>query len=66
MKALCKKCNLKFTPLFNNHICDGSESIVHGNESIFNGIEHKNLKKICNYKCPYCDTYYKSGYIFEK
>ena len=66
MKALCKKCNRKFTPLFNNHIYNGSESIIHGDESIFNGTEYKKLKKIYSYKCPYCNTYYKSGYIFEK
>ena len=63
MKALCKKCNRKLTPLFDNHLYNGSESIIHGNESVFNGSEYKNKKKIYNYKCPYCGTYYNSGYL---
>ena len=46
MKVLCKKCNRKFTPLFDNHIYNGSESIIRGNESIFNGTENiKTLKR---------------------
>lgn len=65
MKLLCKKCNRKFTPLFNNHVYNGSESIIHGYESIFNGSEYKNIEKVYNYKCPYCDTYYDSGNLIN-
>lgn len=66
MKSICNKCNRKFIPLYSNHIYNGSESIIHGNEAVFNGSEYKNVKKIYNYECPYCGTYYNSGYLIKE
>lgn len=66
MKCLCVKCNRKFTPIFRNHIYNGSESIIHGNESIRNGSEFMDYsKQINNYKCPYCNAFYKGGYYLK-
>ena len=64
MEVVCKKCGRKMQPIFENHVYNGSESILHGKEAIMNGSENiKNgkEKKIYNYKCPYCDAKYKSG-----
>lgn len=66
MKSICKKCNRKFAPLYDNHIYNGRESIIYGNESIFNGSEYKKIKEIYNYKCPYCSIYYNSGYLIKE
>lgn len=67
MKCLCVKCNRKFTPIFRNHIYNGSEGIIHGNESIRNGLECIDYsKKINNYKCPYCNAFYKTGYSLKQ
>ena len=64
--TLCVNCHRKFTPIFDNHIHNGTESIVHGNEAIYNGSEFLDYsKKIYNYKCPYCNKYYKSGYCIK-
>ncbi len=56
MNILCKKCNHKFSPLFNSYVYNGSERIIHGNESILNGSKYKTIKKFYSYICPYCST----------
>ena len=66
MELVCKKCDRKFKPIFENHIYNGSESILHGNESIKTGNENISRgqeKTIYDFKCPYCGTYYKKGFI---
>lgn len=65
MKTICEKCNRSITPIFPDHIYNGTESILHGHENIQNGSENIRTgceKNIYNYKCPYCGTIYKTGY----
>ena len=64
LETICKKCGRKMNPIFNNHIFNGSEAILHGGESIKNGSEQRlgsNAIVIKNYKCPYCDAIHKNG-----
>ena len=66
MEIICKKCGRKFTPIFKNHIYNGSESILHGNESILNGSENiynGNEIKIKDFSCPFCGEKYNNGKI---
>ena len=66
MKLICKKCNRKFIPIFQNHVYNGHESILNGGERIMNGDENILTgaeKEIFNYSCPYCGKKYARGLI---
>ncbi len=64
MQTICEKCGKKITPIFSNHVYNGTEAINKGKESIMNGSENIRTgreKIIYDYICPFCGTKHKSG-----